>query len=196
GVVLQRGTPGEAVGDAIGFRWTPPAAALPAGASIAFSVVTPRDAAQRLSARLGVRLDENGNFMPLELDGTDPKSIAGTLNAIARVLGQAPESGVAVAGLEVIGTAHNSRDLVEALKELTAKQAERRALRYRYTDEHPPVKRLQASIETLERHTIPALAGALLEEVGTRERVLDSLVQSGGRELQQIPLRAVEEARL
>ncbi|PYO17131.1 MAG: hypothetical protein DMD31_00300 [Gemmatimonadetes bacterium] len=287
GVVLQRGTPGEAVGDAIGFRWTPPAAALPAGASIAFSVVTPRDAAQRLSARLGVRLDENGNFMRLELDGTDPKSIAATLNAIAqrlvavaaelkraklteltrilneqlttaarnlrdaegslesfrvktitlpseqstpvspgleatrdpvfrnffemrimreqlrrdreavlRVLAQAPESGLAVAGLEVIGTVHNSSDLVEALKELTAKQAELRALRYRYTDEHPPVKRLQASIETLERHTIPALAGALLEEVGTRERVLDSLVQSGGRELQQIPLRAVEEARL
>src|SRR5207247_3939920 len=83
GVVLQRGTPGEAVGDAIGFRWTPPAAALPAGASIAFSVVTPRDAAQRLSARLGVRLDENGNFMRLVVDGSDPKSISATLDATA-----------------------------------------------------------------------------------------------------------------
>src|SRR2546427_12897410 len=46
GVVLQRGTPGEAVGEAFGFRWTPPATALPAGASISFSLVTPRDAAQ------------------------------------------------------------------------------------------------------------------------------------------------------
>src|SRR5439155_1193162 len=229
GVVLQRGTPGEAVGDAIGFRWTPPAAALPAGASIAFSVVTPRDAAQRLSARLGVRLDENGNFMRLELDGTDPKSIAATLNAIAqrlvavaaelkraklteltrilneqlttaarnlrdaegslesfrvktitlpseqstpvspgleatrdpvfrnffdmrimreqlrrdreavlRVLAQAPESGLAVAGLEVIGTVHNSSDLVEAMKEPTAKKAALGAL--------PDVRVLDAAV--------------------------------------------------
>ena len=94
--------------------------------------------------------------------------------AVLRVLAQAPESGLAVAGLEVIGTVHNSSDLVEALKELTAKQAELRALRYRYTDEHPPVKRLQASIETLERHTIPALAGALLEEVGLPVHLPDS----------------------
>ena len=287
GAVLQRGAPGEAVGDALGFRWTPPVAALRAGASISFTLITPRDAAQRLSENLGVRLDENGNFMRLELAGTDPNAIAAALNAVAqrlvavaaelkrakltelthildqqlataarnlhdaegalenfrvktitlpseqstpvapgleatrdpvfknffemriereqlrrdreavrRVLGQVPESGLAVAGLEVIGTVHRSSELTEALKELTTKQAELRALRYRYTDEHPPVKRLQADIETLERRTIPGLAGALLEEVGTREQVLDSLVQSGGRELQQIPQRAVEEARL
>ena len=86
GAVLQRGAPGEAVGDALGFRWTPPVAALRAGASISFTLITPRDAAQRLSENLGVRLDENGNFMRLELAGTDPNAIAAALNAVAQRL--------------------------------------------------------------------------------------------------------------
>jgi len=286
-IVLQRGIPGEMVGSAIGFRWTPPAAALPPGAIVSFTLVTPRDAAQRLSEDLGVKLDANGNFMRLELAGTDPNIIAAVVNAVAqrlvavaaelkraklteltrilndqlataarslrdaegalekfrvntitlpaeqstpvapgleatrdpvfknffemriereqlrrdreavrRVLAQVADSGLAVAGLEIIGTVQRSTELTEALKELTTKQAELRALRYRYTDQHPPVKRLEADMETLERRTIPGLAGALLEEVGTREQVLDSLVRSAGRELQQIPQRAVEEARL
>ncbi len=287
GIVLQRGVPGDAVGSALGFRWTPPRTALPPGVTVSFSLVTPRDAAQGLAEGLGVRLDEAGTFMRLELAGTDPYAIAATLNAVTqrlvvvaaelkrvklkeltrilneqlttaarnlhdadaalesfrvktiilpseqstpvapgleatrgpafknffemriereqlrrdgeavrRVLAQVPDSGLAVGGLEVIGTVQRSSELTEALRELTTKQAELRALRYRYTEEHQAVRRFEADIATLQRRTIPALAGVLLEQVGTRERVLDSLVRSAGHELQLIPQRAVEEARL
>ncbi len=82
GMDLQRGTVGEPVGAAFGFLWTPPAAALPAGRVISFSLVTPRDAARRLSEDLLVHLDENGNFMALELTGADPTALAAALNGI------------------------------------------------------------------------------------------------------------------
>ena len=287
GVVLQRGAVGEAIGSSLGFRWTPPAAVLLPRATISFNLVTPRDAAQRLSENLDVRLDENGNFMRLELTGTSPTAIAGTLNAvlqryvdvaaelkrakltelthilneqlstaarhlhdtegalegfrvrtitlpseqatplapgleatrdpvfknffemriereqlrrdreaIERVLAEVADAEVAAQGLEVIGVVQRSAELTQAQRELTTKQADLRALRYRYTDEHAAVRRLAVEIETLERRTIPALTRALLSQIVTREQVLDSLVHSAGRELQQIPLRAVEEARL
>src|SRR3989441_400465 len=44
------------------------------------------DAARRLSEDLGVKLDANGNFMRLELAGTDPNIIAAVVNAVAQRL--------------------------------------------------------------------------------------------------------------
>ena len=51
-------------------------------------------------------------------------------------------------------------------------------------------------IDVLEHQTIPVLVRTLLTEVGTRQRLLASEVAAGGRALQAIPQRAVEEARL
>jgi capsular exopolysaccharide synthesis family protein len=294
GELLQRVAVGDSVGVPLGFRWVPTAAALPPRASVAFSLVTLRDAAQRLSDALRVHLDENGNFLRLELSGTDPARLATTLNAVAqryvavaadlkraklveltrildeqlataagnlraaesslesfrvktitlpseratpvapgleqtrdpvfanffemriereqlrrdqeaiqRVLADLPDSGGAergggagVAALEVIGSVQRSAELSSALRELTAKQAELRALRYRYAEAYPPVERLAGEVATLERRTIPELARTLLAQIATREQVIDSLVHAAGQELQQIPQRAVEEARL
>ncbi len=296
GELLQRVAAGDSVGAPLGFRWVPAPAALPPRTSVAFSLVTLRDAAQRLSDALRVHLDENGNFLRLELSGTDPARLATTLNAVAqryvavaadlkraklveltrildeqlataarnlraaesglesfrvktitlpseratpvspgleqtrdpvfanffemriereqlrrdqeaiqRVLADLPDSGSASAGsdggagvatLEVIGSVQRSAELGSALRELTTKQAELRALRYRYAEAYPPVERLAGEVATLERRTIPALARTLLAQIATREQVIDSLVHAAGQELQQIPQRAVEEARL
>jgi tyrosine-protein kinase Etk/Wzc len=116
-------------------------------------------------------------------------------DAIERVLAQEADSGLAQ-GLEVVGTVQGSAALATALHELTLKQADLRAIRYHYTDEYPGAKRLVTAIETLERRTIPTLARGLLAEIATREDVIDTLVQSAGHQLKQIPQRAVEEARL
>jgi hypothetical protein len=45
---------------------------LPPGGTIEFSLVPPRDAALRLGEQLDVRMDLNGNFLALELRGTNP----------------------------------------------------------------------------------------------------------------------------
>lgn len=84
GVTVQRGQVGDSVGTQVGFAWVPPAKALTPGAKIQFTVVPPRDAAVALSQNLiALITDRDGNFMSLELDGTDPHLIAKIVNAVA-----------------------------------------------------------------------------------------------------------------
>ena len=116
--------------------------------------------------------------------------------AITQALDQMRGSSASVEGLGFIGAVQRSPELSDALREVTTKRAELRALRYRYTDDHPTVRRLAAEIDVLEHQTIPVLVRTLLTEVGTRQRLLASEVAAGGRALQAIPQRAVEEARL
>ncbi|HEX8906790.1 MAG TPA: P-loop NTPase, partial [Longimicrobiaceae bacterium] len=91
GVTLQRGRVGEAVGGTAGFTWHPAPAALRKGRDIDFTVETPRDAAVKLQKQLVTNMAENGNFLRLELKGTDPERITSTLNTLT-------ERYVAVAG--------------------------------------------------------------------------------------------------
>ncbi len=287
GVALQRGPLGDSVGTKLGFRWVPPAPVAQGGRSIAFTVVTLRDAAQTLADELEAWMDRNGKFMRLSLQGTDPDQIAAVLNAvmqrcvgvaadlkraklielteildaqlrsseqnlsstetaletfrvrtitlptdratpvapglqatrdpvfanyfdmkialeqvrrdrdaIRRVLAQVPDSGLPVGGLEAIGAVQQSAGLSNALKELTTKQADLRALRYGYTDATAAVQRRASEIDALEHRTIPELARALLSQLGDRERTLQSRVDAAGGELREIPARAIEEARL
>lgn len=83
GTDLERGTVGDSVGRRIGFRWAPTPASLPRGRAVEFSLVTPRDAGLGLGEQLNVRMDPNGNFLALELRGSNPVMIAKILNAIA-----------------------------------------------------------------------------------------------------------------
>ncbi|HEV8265275.1 MAG TPA: polysaccharide biosynthesis tyrosine autokinase [Gemmatimonadales bacterium] len=116
--------------------------------------------------------------------------------AIQRVLAQPGDSGLAAGALSVIGAVSHNTELTDALKELTDKQAERRGLLRRYTDDYPRVQRLTAEIAELEHTTIPTLAQALVTQLAARERELGREVDVASRELRQIPPRAIEDARL
>lgn len=87
-------------------------------------------------------------------------------------------------------------NLRAAIAELHGKQAELRAARQRYTDEHKTVQELQESVETLERQTIPQIALAFLEQLRRREQDLAVRTQSMTRELQGVPSRTMDELRL
>jgi len=113
--------------------------------------------------------------------------------AIARVLS---DSGASMDRLNGISTVRAAGALSDALREWTAKQAELRALRYRYADEYPPLQRLTQDLATLEQRTIPELARGVIAEVTAREAELDRRVGATGRDLRGIPPRALEEARL
>jgi tyrosine-protein kinase Etk/Wzc len=117
-------------------------------------------------------------------------------DALVQVVAQARDSGVSPTVLGAIGAVQQSPDLTQALKELVTKQAELRSLRYQYTDAHPRVQRLVADIATLERQTIPALAGSLAHELGGRSAELGRRIDTGSRSLRQIPPQTIEEARL
>ena len=62
--------------------------------------------------------------------------------AITQALDQMRGSSASVEGLGFIGAVQRSPELSDALREVTTKRAELRALRYRYTDDHPTVRRL------------------------------------------------------
>ncbi len=115
---------------------------------------------------------------------------------LERVLAHAADSGLATEALEAIGSVQRSSALVTALRELTDKQAEVRALRYRYSEEHVPVRRLAADIATLERRTIPLLVQGLIAQLGARAAEQDRRVDSVAGGLRRIPPLAIEEARL
>ncbi len=116
--------------------------------------------------------------------------------AIERVLAQATDYGLVVDALAMVGAVQRSTELVQALRDLTAKQAELRALRAHYTDQNPPVRRLAGEVEALTRRTIPALASSLAAELRVRETELGQRVNAASVGLRKIPPLAVEETRL
>src|SRR5438309_10511347 len=59
---------------------------------------------------------------------------------IERVLAQLPESALAVDALGMIGSVQRSTELAQALRDLSAKQADLRTLRAHYTDAGPAVR--------------------------------------------------------
>jgi capsular exopolysaccharide synthesis family protein len=293
GPELEHGAIGDSIGRSLGFRWAPPAAVLPAGGEVTFTLRSIRDAASGLAAGLNAAIDQSGNFLRVSMTSVNPNGAAATVNAVVRryvdvatelkrakltelsrllseqleaaaanlrtaetalatfgsrtitlapdigqgqapqtgntttgplsgttprgdfygmkiegdqlardavainqVLGQARDSSGGIDGLALIGAVQRSPDLSQALKELTTKRAELRALQERYTDEHPLVQRARTDLQLLERQTIPQLARGLVTQINNRQAVLAPQIASGGRQLQAVPQRAVVDARL
>jgi succinoglycan biosynthesis transport protein ExoP len=115
--------------------------------------------------------------------------------AIVRALAPA-DSGVSSMQLEAIPSVRASSELAAALGQLASKEAEARAMRLQFGGAYPPLQRLEAEIGDLRRQSVPDLARKLAAELATQIRDMDSRIGSAGGELQQIPQRAIEEARL
>jgi capsular exopolysaccharide synthesis family protein len=82
GTVLDRGAPGDSIGQKLGFRWALAASMLSPGQTVEFSLVAPRTAATQLAKDLQTSMVENSNFLRITLTGTDPQRLASTLNAL------------------------------------------------------------------------------------------------------------------
>jgi succinoglycan biosynthesis transport protein ExoP len=88
----EKGAVGDSVGRAFGFGWRPSAATLQPGREYDFTIRNPRTVAAQLRENLGVRIDEQANFLSVELTGTDPRLVASTLNALgSRYVAQAAQ---------------------------------------------------------------------------------------------------------
>jgi capsular exopolysaccharide synthesis family protein len=287
GVTVETGQLGGQVGTSVGFAWSPARSQLRPGEEYEFTVIAPRDAARELQTQLVTRIDQKGNFIRVELAGTDPSRITRVLLSVmnrtvevaarlknsrldtytdilreqltavedtlrqaelalesfrvrtitqpsdqpvpiasglaqtqapaiqdffrmrleldalaydrARLqaaIAQIPEVGVRTAAFELIERVGTSTALTIAFGELTTAQAELRALRATYTDEHPSIKRLLERISVLETQTIPAAAQGIANELAGHERSLQAAIDARASELEEIPPRAIEENRL
>jgi polysaccharide biosynthesis transport protein len=116
--------------------------------------------------------------------------------AILRVLNEPSDSHLSIDALELIPSVQHSTEVTRVLADLTAKQAELRALLYHYTDKHLPVQRLRDQVQALERVTLPTMLRALVASLAAREGDVAQRVDSATRSLREIPPLAIEEARL
>ncbi len=83
-----------------------------------------------------------------------------------------------------------------AIEELSSRQAALRTEQQFLTDANPRVKQLSETIRTLQYETIPRIAQSVLQTLRMRERNLSARVESGSKELRDIPPRVIEEQRL
>ncbi len=131
-----------------------------------------------------------GSFFRLRLEQEEVRrDRQAILNAISG--GQ-----VSVEALEIVPAVRNSSQLLASLQELTAARAELRTLRYRYTDEHLPVQEAAERVQRLEQQVVPGLVRDLAAQLGARDGAIQQQIGEASREMQQIPPRAIEEARL
>src|SRR4029077_6173325 len=72
---LEAGAVGDSIGRRLGFFWGPPPGVLGAGRTVHFTVAAVRDGARLLGDELDIHMDEEGNFLRLELRGPDPVRI-------------------------------------------------------------------------------------------------------------------------
>ena len=166
------------------------------------------DALRSFRARSAPLLTEGSAGLARHPAPTDP-SVSGYLGlrselmaarrdrqSIQRILDGAGTAGVSLDMLGFIEPVQKSAQLNGALQELTARQADIRGLRYRYTDENPEVRRVASQIAELEQSIIPGLARTVIGELSTREAELNRLVGTASGSLQELPALLLEDARL
>jgi capsular exopolysaccharide synthesis family protein len=112
------------------------------------------------------------------------------------VLERLKRGDITVDAFQTIPSVQSAVQLKGALSDLNTRQAELRALRQRYTDEHPLVKNLQSAIDELQTRTIPDLAQAFIDQLKYQEQDLGQRMTVKGQELQTAPAVTITETAL
>lgn len=123
-------------------------------------------------------------------------SLALERDALERALAVTDTSVSLLIRLGAIPSARSNTELNTSLTLLSDKRAEARQMRLSFGPLHEPLRQLDREINELETVTIPATTRAVISNIATRVRELDQRIAASGREMQAIPQRVSEEARL
>lgn len=116
--------------------------------------------------------------------------------AIQRALGRRDSAISLVVALQLVPSVGRSSELTTALNEAAAADASMRALKTQLTDLHPTVQAQKARLDSLHRFVIPAYSRQLVQTLAIKESETDALIRNAAGELQQIPARSIQEAKL
>lgn len=116
--------------------------------------------------------------------------------ALEAVLRRAQGGDFSVDAFQTVASVQAAPDLKLALAEVSSAEAELRALRFRYTDQHKPVQDLTARVNQLKGEIVPQYATALIGQLRAQERELNQSIATRTRELQSIPTRTITEQKL
>lgn len=117
------------------------------------------------------------------------------LESLNRIMASS-QGGISLDALSGVPAVTESPELSQALREVAEKRVALRTLRQQFTDEHDGVRRAMADLAHLEEQVVPRLAYGLMSVLRNRISQTDGLVASASADLQGIPPRAIEEARL
>jgi capsular exopolysaccharide synthesis family protein len=105
-------------------------------------------------------------------------------------------NGISPDAFMTIQTARQAPELQAALGELSRRETALRAAREIYTDQHPKVQELKASVNVMRMETIPQIVRGLVQQLKKQEGELNTQLASSSAQLKQIPSRTIELMRL
>lgn len=119
------------------------------------------------------------------------------LEQLGRILQEVRSSGyVDMLTLMSLNSANQHPGLQSTLNYLSEKEAERRALLATFTEQAEPVQIISDEIDQIKQNAIPSLLTELIEQLQQRLGTVEEQLAVRGRELQAIPGRTIEQARL
>ncbi len=127
----------------------------------------------------------------------DRDSLQNERDALVRAIELKSDSAMSL--LVLLGTipsVRNSPELAASLTMLAEKRAEERRLRLAFGPQHQPLQDVVRTVNELEGRTIPSQIREVISSIDLRLRDVDQRIAASGREMQQIPIRASEEARM
>lgn len=119
------------------------------------------------------------------------------LEQLGRILQEVRSTGyVDMLTLMSLSSANQHPGLESTLTLLSEKEAERRALLATFTEQAEPVQIISDEIDQIKQNAIPALLTELIEQLQQRLSSVEEQLAVRGQELQAIPGRTIEQARL
>ena len=116
--------------------------------------------------------------------------------ALQRTMAAVREGTLNASALSSLPAVRTDPELQTALHSLADDEAKLSSARKEYTDAHPTVRALAAEVKSLREQAIPQAVDALVTQLQMQETDLQQRVQSTARELRDVPVRSIEEARL
>jgi capsular exopolysaccharide synthesis family protein len=144
----------------------------------------------------GLAITDNTVFGNFFLLNTQKDQLSREQLMIRRALSESRSLSEMVTALEFVPSVQANMQLRETLKEAATLENSVRVLRQDFTDLHPQVAKPAAQLDSLRRGVIPTLASQLLEELGRREADYGSQIANASREMQRIPPRVIQNARI
>jgi len=115
---------------------------------------------------------------------------------LERTMAAVRQGSLGLGALSAIPIVRIDPDVQAALHVLAQKETALVAARKEFTDAHPTVRALVGEVNELRTVTVPRAVDGLITLLRMQEADLQDRVQSTARELRDVPVRSIEEARL
>jgi len=165
-----------------------------------FRVRTVTKPSERQSITPGIEMTNSPVFENYFRDRIVADNLKRDRENLQQVLNQSKQTGEitreAVLSIPIVNTDPAAENLRRGLAEQADREAQLRKLRETFTDATSQVRNQREVLDTIRRATVPRAIESYLTQLRLREQALNATVEENGKGLKDIPVRAIEEARL